>query len=44
MVRRALILVLTACALLVALVVSLANERFEIINAVLESPRWPLFR
>jgi len=33
-----------SCALLVALVVSLANERFEIINAVLESPRWPLFR
>jgi len=32
-----------SCALLVALVVGLATERFQIINAVMESPRWPLF-
>jgi hypothetical protein len=33
-----------SCSLQVALVVGLATERFEIISAVMESPRWPLFR
>ena len=33
-----------SCALLIALVIGLATGRFEIINAVMESPRWPLLR
>jgi hypothetical protein len=33
-----------SCALQVALIIGLATERFGIINAVMDSPRWPLFR
>ena len=33
-----------SCALQVAVVIGLTTGRFEIINAVMDSPRWPLFR
>jgi len=33
-----------SCVLQIALVAGLATGRFDVINAVMESPRWPLFR
>jgi hypothetical protein len=33
-----------SCALQIALVAGLVAERFDIINVIMDSPRWPLVR